>query len=76
MDNIHENIKEQNLNKEQKMLMVFDDTVADMLRNKKLQQILKKSKHASCFYYRILFCCTRNIRQNSTYYFVIKISKK
>ena len=35
MDNIYENIEEYNLNEEHKILIVFDDMVADMLNNKK-----------------------------------------
>ena len=34
------NIKEYNLNKKRKTLMVFDDMVADMLSNKKLDPIV------------------------------------
>ena len=34
MDNIYENIEEYNLNEQHKILIVFDDMVADMLNNK------------------------------------------
>ena len=36
MDDIYRNIQECNLNKKQKILIVFDDMIADMLSNKKL----------------------------------------
>ena len=36
MDDIYKNIQECNLNKKQKILVVFDDMIADMLSNKKL----------------------------------------
>ena len=36
MDDIYKNIQECNLNKKQKILIVFDDMIADMLSNKKL----------------------------------------
>ena len=36
MDNIYKNIVEYNRNKKRKILIVFDDMIADMLGNKKL----------------------------------------
>ena len=39
MDDIYENIEEYNLNKKRKMLAVFDEMIADMLSNIKIQQI-------------------------------------
>ena len=36
----------------------------------------QKNKHFSCFYYTILFFCTKNIRLNSRHYFIIKIPNK
>ena len=35
MDNIYENNEEYNPNKERKILIVFDDIMADMLNNRK-----------------------------------------
>ena len=40
MDNICENIEEYNPNKECKILIVFDDTIADMFSSKNLWQIV------------------------------------
>ena len=46
--------------------IVFDDMIADILSNKKLNPIvtelnliLKKIKYFSCFYYATLFCCSK-----------------
>ena len=36
MDDVSKNIEEYNPNKKQKILIVFDDIIADMLSNKKL----------------------------------------
>ena len=36
MDNIYKNIEEYNSNKHRKILIVFDDMIADMLSNKHL----------------------------------------
>ena len=40
MDNIYKNIEEYNPNKKRKMLIVFDDMIADMLSNEKLNPIV------------------------------------
>ena len=44
MDNIYENIKEYNPNKKRKMLIAFDNMIADMLRNKKRNLIVSELK--------------------------------
>ena len=40
MHDIYENIRDYNPNKKRKILIVFDDMIADMLSNKKLNQIV------------------------------------
>ena len=40
MDNIYKNIEEHNPNKYRKILVGFDDMIADILGNKKLNQIV------------------------------------
>ena len=40
MDNIYKNIEEYNRNKKQKRIIVFDDIIADVLSNKKLNPIV------------------------------------
>ena len=40
MDGNYKNIEEYNLNKRQKILIVFDDMITDMLSNKKLNPIV------------------------------------
>ena len=40
MDDIYKNIEENNPNKKQKVLIVFDDMVADMLSNNRLNPIV------------------------------------
>ena len=40
MDGIYKNIEEMNLNKKHKILIVFDDTIADMFSNKRLNRIV------------------------------------
>ena len=40
MNDIYKSVEEYNPNKEQKILIVFDDMIADMLSNKKLNPIV------------------------------------
>ena len=40
MDDIYENIQEYNPNKKRKILIVFDDMIADMLSNYKLPKMV------------------------------------
>ena len=42
MDDISKNIEEYNLNKKRKILIVFDDMIANMFSNKTLNPILTK----------------------------------
>ena len=40
MQDVYKNINYYNLNKENKVLIVFDDMIADMINNKKLNSIV------------------------------------
>ena len=40
MQDVYKNIKENNVDKERKILIVFDDMIADMINNKKLNSIV------------------------------------
>ena len=54
MDHMYKNIAEYNLDKKRKILIVFDDMIADMLNNKKLNPIFKRyyTKFYALFYYK------------------------
>ena len=43
MDDIHKDIEEYNPNKKRKILIIFDDMIADILSNKKLNPIVTES---------------------------------
>ena len=63
MVDIYQNIEKYNPSKKRKILIVFDDMVADMLNNK-LNKIvteifIRGKKYFSCFYHTILFCCSK-----------------
>ena len=42
MGDVHKNIEEYNLGKKQKVLIVFDDIIADMINNKKLNPVVNE----------------------------------
>ena len=83
MDDIYKNIEEYNPNKRGKILIVFDDMIADMLSNKKLNPIVtelfirRRNLNISlAFITQSYFAVPKNIRLNSTHYFVMKIPNK
>ena len=83
MDDIYKNIEEYNPNKRGKILIVFDDMIADMLSNKKLNpkvtELLirgRKLNISLVFITQFYFVVSKTIRLNSTHYFVMKISNK
>ena len=83
MDDIYKNMEEYNASKEQKILIVFDDMISDMLSNKKFNPIVtelfirrRKSNISLAFITQSYFAFPKNIRLNSTNYFVMEISNK
>ena len=69
MDDIYKNIEEYNPNKKHKLLIVFDDMIADMLGNKELNPILtelfirgSKLNTSLVFITQSYFALTKNIR--------------
>ena len=83
MGNTYKSIEENNPNKKQKTLIVFDNMIADMLINKKLNPIVteffiraRKLNISLAFITQSFFAVPKNIRLNSTYCFVMKIPNK
>ena len=81
MDDIYKNIEEQNPNKKRKILIVFDDVIADILNNKKLNPILtslfiRGKKCFSCFSDAMLFCCSKKYQSKFNTLFCYKNSKQ
>ena len=83
MDDIYKNTVEYNANKKRKILIVFDDMIADMLCYKKLHPIVtelfirgRKLNTSLVFITQSYFAIPKNIRLNSTHNFVTKIPKK
>ena len=81
MDVIYKNI-EQNLNKKCKILIIFDDMIADIIINKNLNPVVtelfirgRKLNISLVFITKSYFAQPKNIRLNSMHYF-IKIPNK
>ena len=82
-NDIYKNIEENNPTKKWKILIVFDDMISDMLINKKLIPVVtelfirtKKLSTSLVFIAQSCFTVPKNIRLNSTLWFVMKIPSK
>ena len=72
MDDIYKNIEEYNWNKKRKILITFDDMIADMMSNKRLNPIIselfiwgRELNISLVFVTQSYFTVPRNIRLNS-----------
>ena len=83
MHNVYKNIDNYNPDKENKILIVFDDMIADMINNKKLNSVVtelfirsRKLNISLVFISQSYFKVPKNVRNNSTHFFIMKISNK
>ena len=83
MDDVYENIDDYNPNRQRKILNVFDDMIADIMKNKKFQAIIKelfircrKINIALVFITQSYFSIPKDVRLNSTHYLIMKINNK
>ena len=81
MDDVYENINDYNPIRIIKKIIVFDDMIADILEIKKLQAITKelfircrKLNISLVFITQFYFSVPKDIRLNSTHYFIMKIN--
>ena len=82
MDDIYENINNYNPNRRRKILIVFDDVIAD-ITNKKFQSIIKelfircrKLNISLVLITQSYFFVPKDVRLNSTHYLIMKINNK
>ena len=80
MRNVHKNIDDYNPNQENKILIVFDDMIADMIHNKKLNSIVtelfisgRKINIFLVFITQSYFKVPKDVRLNTTHFFISKI---
>ena len=81
MDDVYQNIYNYNPSRKRKILIVFDDMIADIMTNKKLQVIIKelfircrKLNISLVFITQSYFSVPKDVRPNSTHYLIMKIS--
>ena len=83
MNDVYENIDLYNPNRQRKVLIVFDDMIADIMTNKTFQSIIKKLfircrkiNISLVFITQSYFSVPKDVRLNSTHYFIMKINNK
>ena len=83
MRNVYKNINYYNPDKENKILIVFDDMIADMVHNKKLYSIVtelfirgKKLNISLVFITQSYFKVPKDVRLNTSHFFIAKIPNK
>ena len=78
MQDVYKNIEDYNPKKKQKILIVFDDMIADIINNKKLNPIVTELFIRDIYvsvtqsYFRV----PKDVRLNSTHFFIMKIPNK
>ena len=83
MDDVYDNIHDYNSSRNTKILIIFDDMIADIMANRKFQAIIKKlfirCRKLNIFLVFIThpyFSVPKNVRLNSTHYLIVKINNK
>ena len=83
MDDVYENINDYNPNRRRKILIVFDDMIADIMTNKKFQSIIKelfirgrKPNISLVFITQSYFSVPKEVKLNLTHYLIMKINSK
>ena len=83
MQDVHKNIEDYNPIKKRKILIVFDDMIADMINNNKLNSIVtelfirgRKLNISIVFIAQSYFKVPKDVRLDSTHFFIMKIPNK
>ena len=83
MDDVYENIHDYNSSRKRKILIVFDDMIADIMTNKKFQAIIKelfircrKLNISLVFITQSYFSVPKDVRLNLTHYLIMKINNR
>ena len=83
MKDVYKSIDEYNTDKECKILIVFDDMIADMINNKKLNSIVtelfirgRKLNISLVFITQSYFKVPKDVRLNTSHFFIAKIPNK
>ena len=83
MDDVYNNIDNYNPKRKRKILIVFDDMIADIMTNKRFQAIIKelfircrKLNISLVFITQSYFSVPKEVRLNSMHYLILKIHNK
>ena len=83
MDDVYKHIDNYNPKRDKKVLIVFDEMIADIMTNKKFQAIIKelfircrKLNISLVFITQSYFFIPKDARLNATHYFIMKINGK
>ena len=83
MDDVYNNINDYNPNRKRKILIVFDDMIADIMTNKKFQAIIKelfvrcrKLNISPVFIIKFYVSVPKEVRLNCTHYLIMKVHDK
>ena len=83
MHDVYKNINDYNPDKENKILIVFDDMIADMIHNKKLNSIVtelfirgRKLNISIVFITQSYFKVPKDVRLNTSHFFIAKTNCK
>ena len=83
MHDVYQNIDDYNPDKEKKILIVFDDMIADMIHDKKLNSIVtelfiraRKLNISLAFITQSYFKVPKDVRLNTSHFFIAKIPNK
>ena len=83
MHDVYENIDDYNVYKDPKILIVFDNMIADMIQNKKRNSIVteffirgRKINISLAFVTQSYFKVPKDVRLNTTQFFIAKIPNR
>ena len=83
MNDVYGNIESINPNRKRKVLIVFDDLIADIMTNKNFQSVIKelfircrKINISLVFITQSYFSVPKDVRLNLTHYLIMKINNK
>ena len=83
MSDVYKNIEDYSPDKKIRVLIVFDDMIADIINNKKLNPVVtelfirgRKLNISVVFITRSYFKVPKDVRLNSTHCFIMKIPNK
>ena len=83
MQDVYKNIEEYDIGKKRKILTVFDDMIANMINNEKLNPVVielfvrgRKLNISLVFITQSYFKVSKDVRLNSTQFFIMKIPNK